>query len=116
MKSKVIVALFFMLGLASAMFAQTGTPAATPGVKTPGINERQKDQQERIGQGVKSGELTAKEAARLERQQRRIQHEKREAKEDGTVTKAERAELRARQNAASRNIARQKHDGQGRHH
>jgi hypothetical protein len=112
MKSKVIVALFFMLGLASAMFAQTGTP----GVKTPGINERQKDQQERIGQGVKSGELTAKETARLERQQHRIQRDKRQAKADGTVTKAERAEIRARQNNASRNIAHQKHDGQGRHH
>ena len=109
MKSKVIVALFFMLGLATAMFAQNGT-------KTPVARERQENQQERIGQGVKSGELTAKEAARLERQQHRIQHEKREAKADGTVTKAERAELRARQNAASRNIARQKHDGQGRHH
>jgi len=107
MKSKVIVALFFMLGLASAMFAQTGTP---------GINERQKDQQERIGQGVKSGELNAKETARLERQQHRIQRDKRQAKADGTVTKAERAEIRARQNNASRNIARQKHDGQGRHH
>lgn len=109
MKSKVIVALFLMLGLTTAMFAQNGT-------QTPLVRERQENQQERIGQGVKSGELTAKEAARLERQQRRIQHEKREAKADGTVTKAERAELRARQNAASRNIARQKHDGQVRHH
>jgi hypothetical protein len=109
MKSKVIVALFFMLVLATAMFAQNGT-------KTPVARERQENQQERIGQGVKSGELTAKETARLERQQHRIQRDKRQAKADGTVTKAERAEIRARQNNASRNIARQKHDGQGRHH
>jgi hypothetical protein len=110
MKSKVIVALFLMIGMTTAMFAQNGTPA------TPGVKERQQNQQARIANGVKTGELNAKETARLERQQHRIQQDKRAAKADGTVTKAERAQIHARQNAASRNIARQKHDGQGRHH
>ena len=45
----------------AAAFAQTTTPAATP---TPGqhdhnINQRKVDQQDRVAQGVKSGQLTA---------------------------------------------------------
>jgi len=36
------------------------------------IDERQKRQQERIGEGIKSGELTAKEGAKLEAEQAKI--------------------------------------------
>jgi DNA-binding transcriptional regulator of glucitol operon len=75
---------------------------------------RQVKQQARIEQGVKSGELTKAETARLEREQRRIQIEKRMAKADGTVTPAEKRFLKREQNRASRDIRRQKNDPQGR--
>lgn len=78
---------------------------------THGINQRQRDQQHRIGQGVHSGQLTAGETRHLERQQARIQRTKRRDKADGTVTPQERAQLTHMQNHASRNIYRDKHNG-----
>jgi len=81
-----------------------------PGKKTPGIKQRQKNQQKRIGQGVRSGELTAKETIRLEKEQKEIQQEKKEAKSDGSVTKEERKEIHQDQNKASRHIFRAKHN------
>jgi hypothetical protein len=42
------------------------------GTRTPGINHRQAHQQARISQGVRSGELTYREARRLESQEARV--------------------------------------------
>jgi hypothetical protein len=72
------------------------------------------NQQKRIGNGVRSGELTRPEARRLERRQARIAYDKAKAKSDGVVTAEERAKLAREQNRASRSIARQKHDAQKR--
>ena len=81
---------------------------------TPIVDQRQDNQRARIRDGVKSGELTKREAARLRAEQRGISAEKQMAKADGVVTPAERAGLRRDQNRASRDIARQKHDTQKR--
>ena len=98
--------LLAFVSMASAGFAQTQTPV---------VKERQVNQQKRIAGGVKSGELTAKETRRLEAREAKIQHDKREAKADGEVTAKERAKLHREQNRASRAIHRQKHDAQTRH-
>ena len=79
---------------------------------TPNVDQRQANQQQRIDQGVKSGELTAREAARLEKGQERIQKMEDKAKADGKVTPKERARLEKAQNVESRKIAREKHDRQ----
>jgi len=79
---------------------------------TPGIDKRQAEQERRIQQGVASGHLTGKEAARLAKGQARVQRTEDRAKADGVVTKKERARIRHRQNVESRRIARQKHDKQ----
>lgn len=89
-------------------------PTGTPGTKTPGVNYRQGKQANRIQQGVKSGELTAKETAGLVKDQKEIREDKREAKADGTVTKEERKDLHKEQNQASKEIYKQKHDAQKR--
>ena len=81
---------------------------------TPVVDARQANQKARIQDGVKSGELTRREATRLRAEQRRIRADERRAKADGVVTPAERTQLRREQNRASRDIARQKHDGQKR--
>ena len=97
------------LSLASlATFAQTPAPAAS----TPRVDAREAKQEARIDQGVASGQLTARETRRLEREQKRINHAEAHAKADGTVTAGERKRLHHMQNAASRDIARQKHDAQ----
>ncbi len=78
--------------------------------QTPVINKRQVHQQERIKEGVKSGQLTHREARRLEAKQRKIQADKMIAKADGKVTPAERRHIKREQNRASRHIYRAKHN------
>ncbi len=98
------------LGLMVSALAQTPAPTPTPGTKTPGIKKRQIGQQQRIAQGVRSGELTRKEIIKLEKEQKEIQQDKKEAKADGTVTKEERKAIHKEQNQASRHIYRAKHN------
>ncbi|MBU1977626.1 MAG: hypothetical protein KJ958_00500 [Gammaproteobacteria bacterium] len=74
--------------------------------------QRMHSQHQRIEQGVSSGQLNRREAARLNREQRQIRNEAREYRGDGVVTKAERADLRRDQNRASRHIYAEKHDSQ----
>ena len=84
--------------------------------ETPVIDQRQANQQQRIDQGVASGQLNKREANRLNKQQRHINKIEVRAKSDGVVTKKERARIGATQNRASRHIAREKHDLQGKRH
>jgi hypothetical protein len=75
------------------------------------INQRQDRQQQRIAQGINSGNLTAREAAALEKQQASIARYEARSRADGPgLTKVERARIENRQDKASRNIRRQKHD------
>ena len=83
--------------------------------ETPGIDQRQANQEQRIDQGIASGELTQREAGRLEQQQQHIDKMENKAKSDGVVTKKERARIHAAQDKASKKIYRQKHDRQKRH-
>jgi hypothetical protein len=88
----------------------TFTPIAIAGVATPGVDQRQENQDRRIEQGVKSGQLTNHEANRLEAQQNRIENTEQRMKSDGVVTRVERTRLAHRENKASRNIYRKKHN------
>ena len=78
------------------------------------INKREERQQLRIAQGIKSGTLTPKEAAILERQEARIEAlEAKDRRSGGGLSPAERAELNRLLNLESHRIYKQKHDGQG---
>lgn len=103
MKFKAIAAAIVVSALALPAVAQTGTP---------GIDQRQANQQQRIDQGVQSGSLTPQEAARLERGQAKVQRMEDKAKADGVVTAGERRAIQREQDHQSRRIARQKHDRQ----
>jgi hypothetical protein len=83
-------------------------------VNTPRIDKRPMNQERRIDQGIASGELTKREAARLDRGQDRVDNLENNAKADGTVTRRERARIHHAQNVESRRIYRQKHDAQNR--
>jgi uncharacterized membrane protein YebE (DUF533 family) len=80
--------------------------------ETPGIDQRQTNQEQRIDQGIANGQLTQREANKLEHQQQHINTMENKAKSDGIVTKKERSRLHAAQDRASKNIFRQKHDRQ----
>ena len=86
------------------------TAAAYAGTNDPVIQQREVNQQNRIEQGVQSGQLTPHEAGKLEAQQARIQQKEARMKSDGNLTKKERAKLTRQQNRASRNIYRKKHN------
>ena len=77
------------------------------------INQRQRDQQQRISQGVQSGQLTPREAQRLEREQYRFNREEQRFRASGDgLSWRERNRLEDQQDRMSRQIYRQKHDGQ----
>jgi hypothetical protein len=76
------------------------------------INQRKDNQQNRIGQGIENGSLNAREAARLESKEARLNREERRMKADGNFTPAERARINRQQNRLSKSIYRQKHDAQ----
>jgi hypothetical protein len=77
---------------------------------TPVLNDRQAQQEKRIEQGIRSGELTRTETARLAKGQVELQRMENRAKRDGEVTHKERARLHNKANVESRKIHRQKHD------
>ena len=81
---------------------------------TPRLDKREANQQQRIEQGVKSGELTKPEAKRLERSERRLERHEDRAEADGVVTARERARLHNEADRTSARIYRQKHDRQDR--
>lgn len=89
---------------ASTVNAQTSTPTAGT----------VKNDRHRIRNGVKSGELTAAETARLAAQTKKLKNEKEAYKADGVVTGEERKDYRQDKRKVSRHIYRQKHDGQTR--
>lgn len=98
----------------TAIAASAQTAASAPGTNTPRIDQRQANQDQRIDQGVASGELTKREARRMNRQQGAIDKAEDKAKADGSVTAKERRRLTRAQNQTSRNIFHQKHDRQDR--
>jgi hypothetical protein len=77
------------------------------------VGQRRENQQDRIAQGIKSGQLTAGETAKLENQQKGINQQvaaDRKAN-GGTLTAGEKTQINREQNQASRNIHRKKHNG-----
>jgi hypothetical protein len=79
---------------------------------TPRIDQRQAEQQQRIEQGVRSGQLTRREAGRLQQGQANIQRLEDRAVADGKVTPRESARIERAQDVEDRRISREKHDGQ----
>ena len=98
--------------LAAAAFAALAVPAFAQTTSTPRIDQRQQNQQQRIDQGVKSGQLNEKEAARLEKGQARVQKMEDKAVADGKVTARESRQIERAQDKQSRRIYREKHDKQ----
>lgn len=76
------------------------------------VGQRRQNQQNRIAQGIRSGQLTAGETAKLERQQQSINHEdgRMRAADGGKLTAGDKAALNRRQNRASGNIYNKKHN------
>jgi len=106
--------LALLVGFLSTGLAFAQTPINRWQAATPGIARRQAEQQARINQGVRSGELTPEEARGLRTEQKLVRITKRAMKADGKVTPRERRVLNRQLNRTSRDISREKHDDQKR--
>ena len=95
-----VLAAAAVISAAAPSFAQT-------------VNQRENNQQQRINQGVRSGELTPGEAARDERHLTSIddQTARMRARNDGRLMPQERVHEQRRLNHESRRIYSTKHNG-----
>jgi hypothetical protein len=76
------------------------------------VGQRRENQQDRVAQGIRSGQMTAGEAARTENREQNINHSiaADRAANGGKLTGQERHNINQRQNRVSHQIYRQKHN------
>ena len=86
--------------------------AATAAFADEKIHDRKENQQQRIGQGVKSGSLTAGETARVENKESKLDQEIRTDRRanGGHLTDNEKGQVNRQQNQLSNQIYREKHN------
>jgi len=112
--SAVPVAVVMAAGVA---LAQSTTPPAQP-QNDPTVNQRRENQQDRIANGVQSGQLTAGETANLENKEAAVNGEIRadRAANNGRLTGAERQQVNQQQNQLSKQIYQDKHNANTAHY
>ena len=100
--------------LATAAFCTLLTGAGLAQVTGQTIQERKNDQQGRIAQGVRSGQLTRGETRNLESRERSVNREEHAMRraDGGHLTAGDKAALTRRQNNISRSISKDKHNAQ----
>ena len=76
------------------------------------IEQRDRNEDMRIEQGIRSGQLTRQEASRLESERAQVERMERRARSDGVVTQQERNRITRAQDRVSRDIYRESHDSQ----
>ena len=81
--------------------------------QTPAEQDQQRDvnQQQRIEQGLQSGQLSTKEAGSLERQEKHVDNMEARDLKNGSMSAGEQARLNAAQNKVSSDIHADKHNG-----
>ena len=98
-----LIAIALTLALCAAAQAQQGAAVET---------QRDANQQDRVEQGLQSGQLSTREAGRLERQEQHIdRQEAHDLKSGGALTSQEKAQINREQNHVSTDIYRDKHNG-----
>jgi hypothetical protein len=103
----------------SGSSATPATPATTPApAAKPTIAQRKENQQDRIAQGVKSGQLTAGETSKLETKEAAINGETKadRAANGGKLTAAEKTQINKQQNGVSKQIYKDKHNANTQHY
>jgi hypothetical protein len=92
------------LGLAATLASAFAAPVFAQTVGTQEQTQRDLQQQQRIESGLKSGQLTTKEAGKLERGEAHVEKMEANADRNGSVSPAEQARVNAAQNRESRAI------------
>ncbi|HTQ96334.1 MAG TPA: hypothetical protein VMH89_05990 [Candidatus Acidoferrum sp.] len=116
--SKWIVVPAVVLLLGSVAMAQDQSSAPAPAPKPGEVAQRKQDQQDRIANGVQSGQLTAGETSKLESKEAAINGETRadRAANGGKLTGAEKQQINHQQNQLSKQIYNDKHNANTAHY
>ncbi len=99
-----------IIALAVASLVTASAWAATPAAQE--VTQRDVNQQERIEQGLQSGQLNTREAGKLEKEESHVDKLEAHDLKDGKLTPKETAQINAAQNRVSNQIYQQKHDAQ----
>ena len=107
-----------VLLLSTAAMAQQPAPNSSTPAPDPTVAQRKENQQDRIANGVKSGQLTAGETANLETKEAAINGETRadRAANGGKLTAAEKQQVNGQQNQLSKQIYQDKHNANTAHY
>jgi hypothetical protein len=116
--SLLVLAVGGLLYAGSAAAQTSNTSGAGPGVVDPGhprvneVNQREQNQQNRIANGVKNGNLTPNQTANLEKREASVENREKKdmAEHNGHLTKAEQNGINRQQNRISKSIYKDKHD------
>jgi len=92
--------------------AAKGNPNSASSQRMQADVQRNVNQQQRIEQGVQSGQLSNREAGKLERGQARVNRAEAHAGADGHVGPNEQRRIQKAENRQSKRIYREKHDAQ----
>ncbi|HYL68261.1 MAG TPA: hypothetical protein VEX69_03765 [Candidatus Limnocylindria bacterium] len=117
--TKLILSAAALLALSvPAAFAQSSTSTTTADPKPGEIQQRKENQQDRIAQGIQSGQLTAGETKNLETKEAGLNKEEHtmRADDNGHLTAADRAKLNRQQNHLSNQIYSDKHNANTAHY
>jgi septal ring factor EnvC (AmiA/AmiB activator) len=87
---------------------------ATTTLAAPSIHERLDHMEARIQRGIKTGDLTRREAEGLRTELREIKKRERRMRDDGRLSERERTKLHADLDRLDRHITREKRDDQQR--
>jgi len=118
MKHNILMLAVTALIASGPAFAQQSQPQTQPNQTAPTVNNRRTDQQDRIANGVGSGQLTAGETKNLESREANVNREVRDdrAADNGHLTAAERQQVNQQRNNLSHSIYQDKHNANTAHY
>ena len=120
MKQRITMLAVAALIASGPAFAQQSQPATQtqPNQPAPTIHQREQNQQDRIANGMDSGQLTAGESKNLESREANINREVKDdrAGDNGKLTQQERQQINKQQNNLSHSIYQDKHNAAQAHY
>ena len=110
-------AVLIALVVPAAFAQQSGSSSTGSSTTQPAVQHRKKNQQDRIANGIQSGQLTAGETKKLETKEASVNKEEAgmRASNNGKLTSADRTKLQNQQNHLSKQIYTDKHNAATQH-
>ena len=99
-------------------FAQQSQPQTQPNRPAPTISQREQNQQNRVANGIDSGQMTAGETKNIESRESNLNREVRDDRsaDNGHLTQQERQQINHQQNNLSHSIYQDKHNANVAHY